>query len=159
QNLRSCRAYHVLSRLPFLVQGMMPPVPIPLVGSGITSVSSKVKQREALTIHPDDAAARGIGDGDVLRVFNGRGECLAGARVSEVVRPGVIVLPTGAWYDPESPGGIDRHGNPNVLTLDRGTSRLAQGSIAHSALVEVERFEGEPPAVAVFEPPGMSDGR
>ena len=49
--------------------------------------------------------------------------------------PGVVVLPTGAWYDPETPGGLERHGNPNVLTLDKGASRLAQGPVAHTALV------------------------
>ena len=46
-----------------------------------------------------------------------------------------------------------KHGNPNVLTPDKGTSRLAQGPIAHTCLVEVERFEGAAPAVTAFEPP------
>jgi biotin/methionine sulfoxide reductase len=122
---------------------------------GSLSVANKVQGREPVTIHPDDASSRGVKNGDVVRVFNDRGECLAGARVSDGVRPGVIVLPTGAWYDPESPGGLDRHGNPNVLTLDRGTSRLAQGSIAQSALVEFEKFKGEPPPVRAFEQPAM----
>lgn len=125
---------------------------------GSTSVSSKIGTREAMTIHPGDAAARGIADGDILRVFNDRGECLVGARVSSSVRSGVVILPTGAWYDPESPGGIERHGNPNVLTLDKGTSRLAQGSIAQTTLVQVERFEGELPRVMVHQPPEISGG-
>jgi biotin/methionine sulfoxide reductase len=42
-----------------------------------------------------------------------------------------------------------------VLTPDKGTSRLAQGPIAHTCLVEVERFEGVPPTVTAFEPPEM----
>ena len=44
--------------------------------------------------------------------------------------PGVVQLATGAWFDPETPGktgSLDKHGNPNVLTRDRGTSRLGQG--------------------------------
>ena len=49
--------------------------------------------------------------------------------------------------------GLDRHGNPNVLTHDLRTSRLSQGPASHSALVEVEKFEGEPPAVGAFTPP------
>ena len=64
-------------------------------------------------------------------------------------------MSTGAWYDPAvddqgRPGC--RHGNPNVLTLDKGTSRLAQGPIAHSCMVEVEKDTSnlEP---APFEPP------
>jgi biotin/methionine sulfoxide reductase len=107
-------------------------------------------------MHPRDAAARGIRDGDVVRVFNERGACLAGVRLHEGLRPGVFVLPTGAWYDPlvpGEPGSLEKHGNPNVLTLDKGTSKLTQGCSAHSALVEVESFKGDLPAVTAFEPP------
>jgi biotin/methionine sulfoxide reductase len=121
--------------------------------NGAHSRASKVAGREPLLIHPDDAAARGIADGDVVRLYNARGETLAGARLTEGLRRGVVVLATGAWYDPAEPGGLDRHGNPNVLTRDRGTSRLAQGPSAQSVLVEAERFDGEPPAVRAFEPP------
>ncbi|MCY4547990.1 MAG: molybdopterin-dependent oxidoreductase [Defluviicoccus sp.] len=124
------------------------------------SASGKVAGREAATIHPDDAGPRGIADGDVVRIHNDRGQCLAGARVSEAVRPGVVVLPTGAWYDPAEPGAIgtlDRHGNPNLLTHDRGTSRLAQATAAHSALVEIERWDGPAPPVAVHTPPPVAE--
>ncbi|MGB0383932.1 MAG: hypothetical protein ACPGWR_03830 [Ardenticatenaceae bacterium] len=44
---------------------------------------------------------------------------------------------------PDEKSGVCRGGNPNVLTLDKGTSRLGQGSIAHSCLVEVELFENQ----------------
>ena len=101
--------------------------------------------REPIRIHPDDAAARGIADGDVVRVFNDRGACFAGAIVTADVRPSVVNLSTGAWYDPVDPsvpGSPCAHGNPNVLTADQGTSRLAQGSTGQHVLVEVERFEG-----------------
>jgi biotin/methionine sulfoxide reductase len=120
---------------------------------GTTSRSGKVGGREPVTVNPTDAAARGIADGDVVRVFNDRGECLAGAVVSDVVMPGVVVLATGAWYDPEAPGGLDRHGNPNVLTLDKGTSKLGQGPSAHTTLVEIERLDRTPPRVEVFDAP------
>jgi biotin/methionine sulfoxide reductase len=122
---------------------------------GEVSRESKVGGREPIRIHPDDASARGIRTGDVVRVFNDRGACLAGAVVSGAVRPGVVQLSTGAWYDPAA-DGMCRHGNPNVLTRDAGTSRLAQGPTAQTCLVEVERFEGEPPRVEAFEaPPGI----
>ncbi|SOC21106.1 biotin/methionine sulfoxide reductase [Rhodobacter sp. JA431] len=89
-----------------------------------------------LLIHPEDAKARGLNTGDLLRVFNARGACRARAQVSDAILQGVVALPTGAWM-----GGpreeIDPNGNPNVLTQDRGTSRLGQGCAAHSALVEV----------------------
>lgn len=124
--------------------------------NGSFSRSHKVSGREPITLHPDDAAARGIERGDVVRVYNDRGACLAGAAVSDEVRRSTVQLPTGAWYDPEVPGEVGslcKHGNPNVLTSDKGTSSLAQGPIAHSCLVEVEKFPGEPPPVTAFDPP------
>jgi len=74
------------------------------------------------------------------------------------VRPGVVVLPTGAWFDPAEPkiGALDRHGNPNVLTRDEGCSSLSQSPSAQSALVEVERFIGVAPAVKAYEPPATT---
>ncbi|MDW4499379.1 molybdopterin-dependent oxidoreductase [Sulfitobacter sp. D35] len=93
-----------------------------------------------LLIHPGDAGARGIDDGDLVRVFNARGACRARASLSEGILRGVVALPTGAWYgDPGT--NIDTDGNPNVLTRDIGTSRLGQGCSAHTALVDVARLE------------------
>ena len=124
---------------------------------GKTSLESKLQGREVMLIHPQDAAPRAIADGDLVRLFNDRGACLAGARLSRGVRPGVVVLPTGAWFDPGAEDGdgpgLERHGNPNVLTLDKGTSRLAQGSAAHSTLVEVEPFRGAVPPLEAHRPP------
>ncbi|WP_238367267.1 molybdopterin-dependent oxidoreductase [Mesobacterium pallidum] len=95
----------------------------------------------ALAIHPKDAAARGIEDGTLVRVFNTRGAARARAHVTDAILPGVVALPTGAWYG--DPGGnIDPDGNPNVLTPDVGTSRLGQGCSAHTALVQVAPLEG-----------------
>ena len=109
---------------------------------------------EVADLAPADAEARGITGGGVVRVFNDRGACLAGAVLSPAVAPGVVELATGAWYDPD-PDGTCRHGNPNVLTRDRGTSQLAQGPTAQTCLVEVEPYRGEPPPVAAFEPPEL----
>ena len=126
--------------------------------NGGYSQDSKVGGREPIRMHPDDAAARGICDGDVVRVFNDRGSCLAGAVLDANVRRSVVQLSTGAWWDPVSPGdpgALDRHGNPNVLTIDKGTSRLAQGPIAQTALVELERYGGVVPPVEAFTPPEL----
>ncbi|WP_431280685.1 molybdopterin-dependent oxidoreductase [Humitalea sp. 24SJ18S-53] len=123
--------------------------------NGSASRAAKVAGREAIWMYPADAAARGIEAGVVVRVFNDRGACLAGVVLTDSLAPGCVQLPTGAWYDPEAPGGLDRHGNPNVLTLDKGTSGLAQGPSAHTTLVEVERFDGVPPPVRAFDPPEM----
>ncbi|MDH3250131.1 MAG: molybdopterin-dependent oxidoreductase [Acidimicrobiia bacterium] len=114
---------------------------------GATSAARKIDGREVLRMHPDDAAARGIADGDTVRVFNDRGACFAGIEVTDGIRSGVVDLPTGAWYDPMDPsvpGSPCRHGNPNVLTRDEGTSSLAQGPVAQSCLVEVEKATRAP---------------
>jgi biotin/methionine sulfoxide reductase len=125
---------------------------------GDVSRSAKVAQREPVWINTDDAAARGIANGDVVRLYNSRGACLAGAVVTDAIRPGVIQLATGAWFDPLDPatiGSLDKHGNPNVLTLDKGTSKLAQCCTAQTTLVQVERFDGEAPEITVFSPPAV----
>jgi biotin/methionine sulfoxide reductase len=124
---------------------------------GPVSRVSKVKDREPVRINPQDAARRGIRDGDVVRVFNDRGACLAGALIDDGVMPGVVVMATGAWFDPaEAAGAPERHGNPNVLTLDIGTSPLAQGTSALTALVEIERWDAPAPAVRAFTPPRLA---
>jgi len=123
---------------------------------GGVSQAAKVAGREPIRINPADAAARGVVAGDLVRVYNRRGACLAGAVISDDVRPGCVELATGAWYDPVAAGGLDRSGNPNVLTLDKGTSSLGQGSSAHTALVEVERHLGEAGAVEAYRAPAMA---
>ncbi|MBM4268731.1 MAG: molybdopterin oxidoreductase [Deltaproteobacteria bacterium] len=124
--------------------------------AGPYSQAAKVRGREPVRIHPSDAAERGITDGDVVRIYNERGSCLAGAVVTEDVRPRVVQLSTGAWFDPDDPSAdvaMCLHGNPNVLTRDVATSRLSQGCSGQHALVEVERFVGEVPPVRAFTPP------
>jgi len=123
---------------------------------GAFSQSTKVQGREPIRIHPTDAAERGIEDGEIVRVWNDRGSCLAGAVVTATVRSGVVQLSTGAWYDPldpADPNALCVHGNPNVLTFDRGTSRLGQGCAGQHALVEVERWTGPLPPIRAYEPP------
>lgn len=95
---------------------------------------------ETLVINPTDAAARGIASGDLVRVFNARGAVRARALVTPDIRDSVVALPTGAWYG-ASGSNLDPDGNPNVLTLDVGTSRLGQGCSAHTALVNVAKLE------------------
>ena len=120
------------------------------------SRESKIHGREPVRLNAEDARARDIAEGDVVKVFNNRGALLAGAVLVDRVRVGVIELSTGAWYDPLEPGKIgalDVHGNPNVLTPDHGTSKLGQGPSAHSALVDVEKFDGDLPEIKVFRQP------
>ncbi len=90
---------------------------------------------EPVTMHPADANARNLSAGQIVCIHNIRGACFAELNISADIRPGVIQIATGAWYDPD--GNTCRKGNPNTLTPDKGTSALAQGPIAHSCLVSV----------------------
>ncbi len=123
--------------------------------------SSKAKHRgrEVMTIHPDDAVSLRISDGDIVRLSNTRGACLAAARLSDGIRRGVAQLPTGAWYAPQDAAlenSLCVHGNPNVLTRDIGTSALAQGCTGQLTTVKIERFDDALPEMRAFEPP-LSD--
>jgi biotin/methionine sulfoxide reductase len=81
--------------------------------------------------------------------------------VTDAMSRGVLQLQTGAWYDPDEPGHVDtldRHGNPNVLTLDKGTSKLAQGPISQTTLVELERWTEPVPNIRAYDQPAVIRG-
>ena len=123
---------------------------------GPHSLESKRRGREVARMNPADAAPRGINDGDLIRLFNARGACLASVTVTTDVMPGVVQLPTGAWYDPEDsnePHPLCVHGNPNVLTRDIGTSSLAQGCTGQLTAIDAERYDRAPPPIRAFTPP------
>ncbi len=129
---------------------------------GNHSQASKVEGREVVRLNPGDAVARGIEDGDVVRLFNDRGGCLAAAKLSDRVMPGVVQLATGAWYDPDPDGGdqpLCIHGNPNVLTRDVGTSKLAQGCCGQVTVVDCEKHDGALKPIRAFDPPRPAQGR
>jgi biotin/methionine sulfoxide reductase len=125
---------------------------------GPISARGKVGDREAVTMNPDDARRRGIKDGDVVRIHNARGACLAGAVLSDALSPGVAKLSCGAWYDPTGAedGAVCAHGNANVLTHDRGTSKLSQGPSTGTNMVEIEPWTGPLPPVRAFEAPRIA---
>ncbi|MDF2234179.1 molybdopterin-dependent oxidoreductase [Albimonas sp. CAU 1670] len=121
--------------------------------TGAASVeANKAGGREVATLHPQDAAGLGVTEGDLIRLFNARGACLATARLSDTLRPGVAVLPTGAWWTPEGEGGLDLAGNPNVLTRDVPASAFSGGCAAYTCLVSIERVEtGAEDAMARYD--------
>ncbi|WP_295856926.1 molybdopterin guanine dinucleotide-containing S/N-oxide reductase [uncultured Xylophilus sp.] len=124
------------------------------------SQSAKHRGRAVCRLHPVAAAARGIADGDIVRLFNEVGACLAAARLDAGMREDVVQLPTGAWYDPvhDAQGRpMCAHGNPNVLTRDIGTSSLAQGCAGQLSTVQVERYAGPVPPIRAFELPAGAE--
>jgi trimethylamine-N-oxide reductase (cytochrome c) len=97
-------------------------------------------------IHPDDAAARGIKEGDVIRLYNDRAQVLCGAHVTHRVRPGTLhAYEASAKYDPIQPGvpgSVDRAGCVNMLASDRFLSKDVAGFAPNSILIEVAKWEG-----------------
>ena len=90
-------------------------------------------------MNPLDAAARGIRNGDLVHVFNDRGKMVIPCRVTRKIMPGVVDIPQGAWWAPDSEG-VDRRGNVNVLTSHRWTP-LAYGNAQHTIMVQAEKAE------------------
>jgi anaerobic dimethyl sulfoxide reductase subunit A len=88
-----------------------------------------------LAIHPVDAGARGIRDGDRVKVFNERGAVYVPCRVTRRIMPGVVALPQGAWWTPD-PSGTDTRGSINVLTSSRPTA-LAFANAQHTIMAQV----------------------
>lgn len=90
-------------------------------------------------INPIDADARGIVDGDEVKVYNDRGVMILPCQVTKRIMPGVVDIPQGGWWTPDE-NGVDRRGAINVLTSERWTP-LAFGTAQHTIMVQVERAE------------------
>jgi DmsA/YnfE family anaerobic dimethyl sulfoxide reductase A subunit len=92
---------------------------------------------QAVVISVKDARERGIASGDMVRVYNDRGETHMSASVTQRILPGVIIVPMGAWFKPGA-DGIDRAGSANVLTRDEYSPA---GSFTYnSVLAQVEKL-------------------
>ena len=102
-----------------------------------------------LLMHPEDASARGLGDGDEVRIFNARGEVQCGLQVGTWVRPGTVVLPKGLWRKHTANGYT-----ANALAPDSLTD-LGGGACFNDARVDVRRVNG--PGISSAN--GQSSGR
>ena len=73
---------------------------------------------DTVWMHPSDAAARGIADGQRVKIFNDIGATILPAQVTDRIAPGVVSIKEGAWFAPGT-DGVDPQGCANVLTTDR----------------------------------------
>ncbi|HBW1399314.1 TPA: molybdopterin-dependent oxidoreductase [Klebsiella pneumoniae] len=95
--------------------------------------------RQEVWINPLDAEKRGIKNGDMVRVFNQRGEVRLPAKVTPRIMPGVSAMGQGAWHDANMTGDrIDHGACMNTLTTHR-PSPLAKGNPQHTNLVDIEK--------------------
>ncbi len=98
-------------------------------------------QYEPAWLHPIEAEKRGIKDGDVLIIYNERGSVMAGAWVTERLRPDVVYIDHGARWDPVVVGELDRGGAINTITPHNLTSKNAGGMVSSGFLVEVKKAD------------------
>ena len=99
----------------------------------------------------DDAAARGIANGDTVRVFNDRGATLLPVKVTRDIAPGVVTIKEGAWFAPDATG-TDTSGCANALAEDRAApcgattynTNLVEVEAASSAALSVLPERGRP---------------
>ena len=96
------------------------------------------QQSQMIMINSIDAESRGIKHGDLVRVFNDRGEMMISADVTERIMPGVVDIPQGAWYHPDEKG-VDRGGCANVLT--KNVTSPAGAFTSNTSLVQVEKVK------------------
>jgi len=94
--------------------------------------------QHVMLINPVDAQARGIKNGDMVKVFNDRGVIEIKARVTPRIRPGVINVYQGHWHKPDK-DGVDKGGCVNTLTKYHPTP-LAKGNPQHTNLAQVEKL-------------------
>lgn len=106
---------------------------------GAASHRAKKDGIEQVRMSAADALQFGLVEGDTTILSNERGQCLASVHIQDGLMTGTAILSTGAWYAPNQ-DGLDQSGNPNVLTADIGTSKLAQGSTAQTCLIEIKRY-------------------
>ncbi len=92
---------------------------------------------QSVQINTADAQARGISNGDLVRVYNDRGQTVLPAEVTQRIMPGVVNIPQGAWYDPDEKG-IDHGGCANVLTKDAKSP--AGAFCTNTTLLQVEKW-------------------
>jgi molybdopterin guanine dinucleotide-containing S/N-oxide reductase-like protein len=97
---------------------------------------------EPLWLHPTEAEKRGISHGDIVKILNERGIVLAGAYVTERLRPGVVYIDHGARADAIKVGEIDRGGAINTISPDGIISENCVGQATSGYLVQVERLSG-----------------
>lgn len=90
-------------------------------------------------MHPQDAASRGIRDGDLVEIFNRRGTVRIPAKVTRRIVAGCVAMSEGGWYTPDKQG-VDTRGSINVLTMTHRATPLAKANPQHTNLVEVRLF-------------------
>jgi anaerobic selenocysteine-containing dehydrogenase len=100
-------------------------------------------QYEPMWIHPATAKTRGIGHGDIVKIFNERGTVLCAAYLTERLIPGVVYVDHGSRFDPIDAETLDRGGAINLITPTAITSKTVTGMVVSGFLVETAKVTDE----------------
>ncbi|WP_234400158.1 molybdopterin dinucleotide binding domain-containing protein [Shewanella marina] len=111
-----------------------------------------VDGRQFVLINKQDAAKRGVKEGDLVEVFNERGKLLAGAKLADNVMPGVIYIHEGAWLQLDVYGRCNS-GSVNMLTSSRPSSGLSQGTSANTCLAYFKKCDNPQSPNKAYQPP------
>ena len=114
-----------------------------------------VQDREFVRLSTEDAAERGISDGDLVELYNERGTVIVGARVSDDIMKGVVSLYEGAWLSFDSKGRCNS-GAINVLTSSRASSGLSQATTANTCLARMRKAENVEGKNRAYDPPAIA---
>ena len=90
----------------------------------------QVSPNPVISINPEDASKRSIGDGEKVSVFNDRGKLQLEAKIDFGIKPGCVSVTNGWW--------ISEGGTVNFLSAGRETD-MGYGAAFHDNLVEVEK--------------------
>ncbi|WP_323005208.1 molybdopterin-dependent oxidoreductase [Pseudorhodobacter sp.] len=114
----------------------------------------KIQGREPVRINSEDAASRGIEDGDLVELYNDRGTVIAGAVISDDIMPGVVSIYEGAWPSLDSKGRCNS-GLVNFLTSTQPSSGLAQATTANTVLCSMRKCEDPDGPNMAYEKPAI----
>ena len=109
----------------------------PLVYPLMTPPFREIRGREPISLHPEDAAVRGLFAGDIVRVFNDRGQLKLAAHVDDCVQRGVVTVTNGRWISLDGTAGADVVREGPVVTDD------GPGASAESPLWNIRRIGAE----------------
>ena len=122
---------------PYRLEPLESPYPLALLSPASqrflnSTFGESVEDPLVVTLHPEDAASRGVHGGEVVRVFNDLGEVHCSARISDRCRPGVVVIPKGAWAK------HSKNGRTSTALCPATVQRVGGGACFSDARVEIE---------------------
>jgi trimethylamine-N-oxide reductase (cytochrome c) len=111
-----------------------------------------IKGREFIFINPEDAAERGITDGDLIDVYNDRGALIGGVKVWDKIMKGVLSIQEGVWLSLDSKGRCNS-GEVNILTSSQPSSNLSQATAANTCVAWVKKCTDPEGENMAYHPP------